>query len=126
MKELSTGIMIGLATIAAILSGAPIAETVTPLSTVGIWETLNLMSNVVAPVVGALNTVMIWFHRLVNEIENSQNELDSSLFGSERDALNEGVIIEVRKMRKEVQELQESIDEIKERSDRLEREIDDD
>ncbi len=126
MKELSTGIMIGLATIAAILSGAPITETVTPLSTVGIWETLNLLSNVVAPIVGALITVMIWFHRRVNVIEESQNELDSSLFGSERDALNEGVIIEVRKMRKEVQELQESIDEIKERSNRLEREIDDD
>lgn len=124
MKELTTGIMIGLATIAALISGAPIGvDAFVPLATVGVWETLGILSHVIPPVVGALLTVIVWLHRRLAQIEQDQNELDKSVFGNDRDALNEGVILEVRRMNDRLDELQSAIEEIRQENKELRDEL---
>jgi len=124
MKELTAGIMVALATIAALISGAPISVgTVVPLATIGVWETLGILSHVIPPVVGALLTVIVWLHRRLAQIEQDQNELDKSVFGSERDALNEGVILEVRRMNDRLDELQSAIEEIRQENKELRDEL---
>lgn len=124
MKELTTGIMIGLATIAALISGAPIGvDAFVPLATVGVWETLGILSHVIPPVVGALLTVIVWLHRRLAQIEQDQNELDKSVFGNDRDALNEGVILEVRRMNDRLSELQSAIEEIRQENKELRDEL---
>lgn len=124
MKELTTGIMIGLATIAALISGAPIGvDAFVPLATVGVWETLGILSHIIPPVVGALLTVIVWLHRRLAQIEQDQNELDKSVFGNDRDALNEGVILEVRRMNDRLSELQSAIEEIRQENKELRDEL---
>lgn len=124
MKELTTGIMIGLATIAALISGAPIGvDAFVPLATIGVWETLGILSHVIPPVVGALLTVIVWLHRRLAQIEQDQNELDKSVFGNDRDALNEGVILEVRRMNDRLDELQSAIEEIRQENKELRDEL---
>lgn len=124
MKELTTGIMIGLATIAALISGAPIGvDAFVPLATVGVWETLGILSHIIPPVVGALLTVIVWLHRRLAQIEQDQNELDKSVFGNDRDALNEGVILEVRRMNGRLDELQSAIEEIRQENKELRDEL---
>lgn len=124
MKELTTGIMIGLATIAALISGAPIGvDAFVPLATVGVWETLGILSHIIPPVVGALLTVIVWLHRRLAQIEQDQNELDKSVFGNDRDALNEGVILEVRRMNDRLDELQSAIEEIRQENKELRDEL---
>jgi len=125
MKELTTGLMIGLATIAALISGAPLTEftAAVPLATIGVWETLGILSHIIPPVVGALLTVIVWLHRRLAQIEKDQDELDKSVFGNEKDALNEGVILEVRRMNKRLENLQDSIDEIRQENKELRDEL---
>lgn len=117
MKHIALGLMIGLAGIIAVLSGAPLA--LTPLTTVGAWEALGLLSNLIVPLVGALVAVVLWIHRRLNTIEDEQADMDTSLFGNERDHLNEGVLVEVRNINRQLERLQQDIDELKRENERL-------
>ncbi|AGM11367.1 hypothetical protein M199_gp037 [Halogranum tailed virus 1] len=119
MKHIALGIMIGLAGIIAALSGASLGVAATPLAAVGVWEALGLLSNVIAPIVGALIAVIVWIHKRLNDLEEAQDDLDRSVFGNEKDALNEGVLIEVRNVNRRLDTLQESIDEIRRENEHL-------
>lgn len=112
--------MIGLAGLVAVLSGTPLA--VAPLATVGAWEALGLLSNLIVPLVGALVAVVLWIHRRLNVIEEEQSDVDRSLFGNERDHLNEGVLVEVRNINRRLERLQQDIDELKRENERLRKE----
>jgi len=115
--------MIGLAGIVAVVTGAgPAAIT---LSAVTVWEALSLLSNVVAPVVGAVIAVIIWLHKRINELENGQSNVESSVFGSKNDALNNGVLRAVHNLDDRLDGIQESIDNIRKRQKELERQNDD-
>jgi hypothetical protein len=124
MKELTAGIMVALATIAALISGAPInVGAIVPLATISVWETLGILSHVIPPVVGALLTIIVWLHRRLAQIEQDQNELDKSVFGNDKDALNEGVILEVRRMNDRLDELQSCVEEIRRENKELRDEL---
>ena len=118
MKQIVLGLMIGLAGIIAALSGASLGVA-TPLAAIGVWEALGLLSNVIAPIVGALIAVIVWIHKRLNSLEESQDSLDSSVFGNERDALNEGVLIEVRNINRRLDNLQEGLNELQRENERL-------
>ena len=65
----------------------------------------------------------MWLHRRLAQIEKDQDELDKSVFGNDRDALNEGVILEVRRINKRLENLQDSIDEIRQENKELRDEL---
>jgi membrane-bound ClpP family serine protease len=120
MKEATIGIMIGLATIAAIISGNPMtgATMIAPLVSISVWESLAILSHILPPIVGAVLTIILWIHRRLSYIEKEQEQLGKSVFGNERDALNEGVIREVREMSEQLEEMQTCIEQIREQDRR--------
>jgi hypothetical protein len=81
-------------------------------SSVGISDILSIASNIVAPLVGALAAVIVWLHRRVRELEREQHTQGSSLYGTDSDSLNDGVITEVQLMREELSEMQERLEEL--------------
>jgi hypothetical protein len=81
-------------------------------SSVGISDILSIASNIVAPLVGALAAVIVWLHRRVRELEREQHTQGSSLYGTDSDSLNDGVIAEVQLMREELSEMQERLEEL--------------
>jgi len=120
--------MIGLAGIVALISGfLPFHMfAIVPLAGVTIWEALGLLSNIIAPLVGALVAVIIWLHKRLNELEDAQDDVENSVFGSDRDALNEGVLIQVRNLNGRLDEIRQKISEINKKQEELEREQQDD
>jgi hypothetical protein len=102
------GIM-GLVT--AALGSTPFAVAqVAPAQSVGIWEALGILSHAVAPAIGGMAAVVIWLHRRLNHLERSNEDLDTSVFGNDRDALNEGVLNEVRHINSRIDDVQNSIE----------------
>lgn len=117
LKEVAVGVVIVIAGAVTMLSGGSLAVA-TPLASVGLWETLSLLSNVIAPVVGAMIAVIVWLHKRINDLEDEQKDLDRSVFGNDRDELNEGVIKEVRNINEKLDRLQESVDRIQRENER--------
>jgi hypothetical protein len=79
----------------------------------GLWDVLNFLSQIVPPILGAIITVIIWLHRRLKEIEQRQTSIEKSVFGSDRDALNEGAIAEIKQVSEQVEQVQETMDEMK-------------
>lgn len=115
MSKVASGLMICAAAAAALVSGGiPItAIAATPIQAVGVWEALGLLSNIIAPLIGAITGIIVWFHRRINSLEESQDDLEKSVFGSDRDALNEGVLLEVRNVNQRLSEIQETVEELR-------------
>lgn len=119
MKNTLTGVAILLAAVAAVLSGnAPLDQLVLAStsdgSNISIWETLGVISNILAPLFGAVITVIVWMHRRLNRIEDDLNALDTSVYGNERNELNAGVLGEIGDINRRLDKIQESLDEMKE------------
>lgn len=121
MSKAVTGLMICAAAVATIISGGvPIsAVAATPIQSVGVWEALGLISNIIAPVIGAITGIIVWFHRRLNSLEDGQADLEKSVFGSDRDALNEGVLLEVRNVNQRLSEIQESVEELRQENKKI-------
>lgn len=120
VKEIISGALIGLAVIFTVITGTPLFEItefllILPLqeSTTGLWDVLNFLSQIVPPIIGAIITVIIWLHRRLKEIEQRQTSIEKSVFGSDRDALNEGAIAEIKQVSEQVEQVQETIEEMK-------------
>jgi hypothetical protein len=120
VKEIISGALIGLAVIFTVITGTPLFELtelsiILPLqqSSTGLWDVLNFLSQIVPPILGAIITVIIWLHRRLKEIEQRQNNIEKSVFGSDRDALNEGAIAEIKQVSEQVEQVQETIEEMK-------------
>lgn len=86
-------------------------------SSIGISDILSMASNIVAPLVGALAAVIVWLHRRVRELEKEQHTQGSSLYGTDSDSLNEGVIAEVQSVKDEMITIRDRIDELTDDSD---------
>lgn len=126
MKQIILGLMIGLAGITALVSGGTPLALVAPLATITFWEALGVISNLIVPIVGAIITVVIWLHRRLEQIEEDTQEVSSSVFGSEKDALNQGVLRSVQDLKERVDRMRNSVDRIDRRVERLEEKEDDD
>lgn len=120
VKEVISGALIGLAVIFTVLTGIPLFEiteflVILPLqeNITGLWDVLNFLSQIVPPILGAIITVIIWLHRRLKEIEQRQTSIEKSVFGSDRDALNEGAIAEIKQVSEQVEQVQETIEEMK-------------
>lgn len=120
VKEIFSGILIILAIIFTVITGTPLLEVtqsslMLPLQQdgTGLWNVLNFLSQIVPPIVGALITVIIWLHRRLKEIERRQTSIEKSVFGSEKDALNEGAIAEIKQVSEQVEQVQQTMDEMK-------------
>lgn len=120
VKEIISGALIGLAVIFTVITGTPLFEItefllILPLqeNSTGLWDVLNFLSQIVPPIIGAIITVIIWLHRRLKEIEQRQTSIEKSVFGSDRDALNEGAIAEIKQVSEQVEQVQETIEEMK-------------
>jgi len=120
VKEILSGILIILAIIFTITTGTPLFQVtqssfILPLQQdgTGLWNVLNFLSQIIPPIVGALITVIIWLHRRLKEIEKRQTSIEKSVFGSDRDALNEGAIAEIKQVSEQVEQVQETMDQMK-------------
>lgn len=122
MKEIATGLMIVIAGLIALVTGSvPIefAALSAETSNVSIWEALGALSNIVAPLLGALIAMMVWIHGRLNDLEEKQKELGTSVFGSEKDALNEGALIHVKALDDRLDKIQQTVNKIEEENRRL-------
>lgn len=120
VKEIISGALIGLAVIFTVITGTPLFEItefllILPLqeNSTGLWDVLNFLSQIVPPIIGAIITVIIWLHRRLKEIEQRQTSIEKSVFGSDKDALNEGAIAEIKQVSEQVEQVQETIEEMK-------------
>jgi len=68
------------------------------------------LSHAVAPAIGGVVAIVIWLHRRLNQLEQSNEDLDTSVFGNDRDALNEGVLNEVRNINARLDDVHSSIE----------------
>lgn len=80
---------------------------------------LSILSNLLAPFIGAIAALILWIHRRINRLEEQQEIHKNSLYGSESDALNEGVIFEVKELKIDIEELSLRIDEVKKKVEEL-------
>jgi len=120
VKEIISGALIGLAVIFTVITGTPLFELtelpiILPLqeSSTGLWDVLNFLSQIVPPIIGAIITVIIWLHRRLKELEHRQKTIEKSVFGSDKDALNKGAIVEIKQVSEQVEQVQETMDEMK-------------
>jgi len=102
------GIM-GLVTAALGSTPFTILQT-SPGSSISAWEALGILSHAVAPAIGGVVAIVIWLHRRLNQLEQSNEDLDTSVFGNDRDALNEGVLNEVRNINARLDDVHSSIE----------------
>lgn len=86
-------------------------------SSIGISEILSIASNILAPLIGALAAVVVWLHRRITRLEQQQKTQQQSLYGSESDALNQGVIEEVRDMKLDIEQVKLAVEEIRDKFD---------
>lgn len=82
-------------------------------------DLLGLLSDIVAPVVTALIGFVVWMHKRVAELEESEVRHDNSLYGTESDQLQKGVIREVKKVDGRVEETERRLDRIEDKLDEL-------
>lgn len=106
----------------SILLGVPAHMFIEIVATAGILEPLNALSNILAPVVGALATVIVWLHRRVANLEKAQKRHHRTLYGRDEDYLSDGVTKEIYALSEETTDFRE---ELRERFDGLEERLDD-
>lgn len=91
---------------------------------------LDTASAIVAPLLGALATVIIWLHRRIKELEEQKERQHASLYGIQGDTLAKGVTDELRQLREEIHGFQESMDNrltvVEDKVEDIEEEIEDD
>lgn len=123
MKNTIAGVAVALAGIvAAGVLGIPIEPSAVMQSgNVGFWDVLGALSNVLAPVVGAIASVVVWIHRRLTDLEEQQDELENSMFGGERNVLNQGVLIEVRNINHQLEEIQETLERVERENEKIRR-----
>lgn len=113
MKHIITGAIILFAAVTTIITGSTTFGLLMPFALVSFFDALNLLSQAVAPVVGALIASIIWIHNRLTALEQGQKSLDSSVFGQKRNELSQGVTGEVDELRREIEGLREEIKELK-------------
>ena len=113
MSEMLTGIALSVVGVAIfLLSGVPTAILVEPvLASITVWEILDVLANILAPLIGALIAVIVWLHRRVSQLEEAQMQHKTSLYGLNDDKLASGVTEEMQQLRKDFEEFKQSFDE---------------
>ena len=105
---------IGLSVVGAItflLTGVPLLFIAEPtIAAITLWEILDVLTNIVAPLVGALIAVIIWLHRRVSSLEEAKSQQEASLYGIQGDTLSKGVTAELRQLRVELEDFREDFD----------------
>lgn len=113
MRHTIIGGVILLAAVTTLITGGTMVNITTPFVLVSIFDALNVISQVVAPVVGALIAAVIWIHNRLTTLEEGQRSLDSSVFGQKRNDLSNGVTGEVNDLGGEIHRLSKEIEELK-------------
>lgn len=94
------------------LTGIPLLFIAEPtLAGITLWEILDVLTNIVAPLVGALIAVIIWLHRRVSSLEEAKSQQEASLYGIQGDTLSKGVTAELRQLRNELEDFRNNFDE---------------
>lgn len=101
--------------------GVPAVSTMDVVLSTGIWQSLDVISNILAPIIGAITTVVVWIHKRVSKLEEKQLDHEATLYGRENDYLSDGVTKEIYKVSGEMEEFRE---ELRDRFDRLEERLD--
>lgn len=85
-----------------------------------IWELTSLLSDIFAPLVTAVIGLIVWLHRRVTLLEESKIRHTNSLYGTESDQLQRGVIREVKKVDGRIEKQQERLRQIEDELEKLE------
>lgn len=107
------GIAIGILIIGAALTAAtgPAAlPFVLPLQSVGLWEALSALSNIIAPILGAIVAFVIWLHKRIEALEDQASQQRRSLYGNEDDGMQRGIINEVINIKDSVDNIKDQVD----------------
>lgn len=109
MREITIGILIISAVLTA-LTGTSIIPIMIPLQAVGLWEALSALSNIIAPILGAIVAFVIWLHKRIERLEDESNQQRRSLYGNEDDAMQSGIIKEVLSIKESVDTIKNTVD----------------
>ena len=113
MSEIVAGIVLSTAgIILSLLSAVPAVFSIEPvLASITVWEILDILANILAPLIGALIAIIVWLHRRITRLEEAQTQHEASLYGLNNDQLASGVTKEIQKLKEYFNELEERFDE---------------
>lgn len=77
----------------------------------GLTELLSILSDIVAPLLSAVIAILVWLHKRIKRLERGQAQLNTSMYGEEKDSLNEGVTKTLQDLRDAVEKMNRKIEE---------------
>ena len=83
-------------------------------------DIIGIATDYILFIAAGLISLIVWFHKRLSEIEQSNNEKSASLYGVEKDKLNKGIIYEVETLRERITKHSEKIEEVEEKLKELE------
>lgn len=101
-----------------------------PVVLSGVIAGLDALAKLMAPVLTASIALLVWMHRRISAIEDSQQEQEATLYGINGDTLAKGTTTEIRQLREEIRDMNDSLEDklsdLESRIDSVEGETDDD